>query len=102
MSTALEQLALPAGYLTLGMNGRGTRALALARREPLSFPSGADRVAAYPPADWSTYHREERTPARRRLTHRSGVRVPPGQRRMRPRSVATATAAVRDSTPSLA
>ncbi|CAL9280817.1 hypothetical protein [Streptomyces sp. SudanB182_2057] len=98
MSTALEQLALAAGYLALGLDARGTRALALARREPLSFPSGADRMArplgeatvqamelirdlgffpeetaiaidvalaapqaTYPPADWSTYHRQERT-----------------------------------------
>ncbi|MGW1607607.1 hypothetical protein ACWCQV_43140, partial [Streptomyces eurythermus] len=95
---ALEQLALAAGYLALGLEERGTRGLALARREPLSFPSGADRMArplgeatvqamelirdlgffpeetsiaidvalaapqaTYPPADWSTYHRQERT-----------------------------------------
>jgi hypothetical protein len=45
MSTALEQVALAAGYAALGLEGRAKRALAMARREPLTFPSGADRMA---------------------------------------------------------
>ncbi|MFH9657066.1 hypothetical protein ACH4NF_01900 [Streptomyces sp. NPDC017248] len=44
MSTALEQVVMAAGYCVLGLGDRADRALALARN-PVSFPSGADRMA---------------------------------------------------------
>ncbi|MYX40711.1 hypothetical protein GTW59_06380 [Streptomyces sp. SID89] len=44
MASAIKQVALAAGYTALGLD-RTEHALAMARRPPVSFPSGADRMA---------------------------------------------------------
>ncbi|GAA2734095.1 hypothetical protein [Streptomyces nogalater] len=45
MSTALKQVALAVGYSVLGLDDRAERTLKVARMKPVSFPSGADRMA---------------------------------------------------------
>ncbi|MCP9957220.1 MULTISPECIES: hypothetical protein [Streptomyces] len=45
LAQALKWVALAAGYRVLGLDRRADHALGMARREPVSFPSGADRMA---------------------------------------------------------
>ncbi|MFF5471195.1 hypothetical protein [Streptomyces achromogenes] len=45
MATTLKQLALAVGYSVLGLDERADRMLRVARMKPVSFPSGADRMA---------------------------------------------------------
>ncbi|MER8029852.1 hypothetical protein ABTZ78_12910 [Streptomyces bauhiniae] len=45
MAKSRKQVALAAGYSVLGFDQRADHALRMARRRPVSFPSGADRMA---------------------------------------------------------
>lgn len=45
VAQARQQVALAAGYSVLGLDRRADHALKMARRDPVSFPSGADRMA---------------------------------------------------------
>ncbi|MGW5332768.1 hypothetical protein [Streptomyces bauhiniae] len=45
MAQARQQVALAAGYSVLGLDHRADHALKMARMNPVSFPSGADRMA---------------------------------------------------------
>ncbi|MEU3528087.1 hypothetical protein AB0E62_30180 [Streptomyces sp. NPDC038707] len=45
MAAGLKQVSLTIGYSVLGMDDRADRALRVARMQPVSFPSGADRMA---------------------------------------------------------
>jgi hypothetical protein len=45
MAAGLKQVSLTIGYSVPGMDDRADRALRVARMQPVSFPSGADRMA---------------------------------------------------------
>ncbi|MEU6383881.1 hypothetical protein ABZ847_09980 [Streptomyces bauhiniae] len=44
VAQARQQVALAAGYSVLGLDRRADHALKMARMDPVSFPSGADRM----------------------------------------------------------
>ncbi|MFD9075237.1 hypothetical protein [Streptomyces lasiicapitis] len=45
VSTALEHVALAAGFISLGLDSRADHAVKMARMKPVGVPSGLDRMA---------------------------------------------------------